>query len=190
MRSLWNLVTTSTGFRSEGVLIASVIMRPSDYPIERRPAVRAQVLDGLRATAGVTGVAEVAFVPFSGGFGPRVSAYRGDSWQTVSFNQVGPDYFRVMGMPLVAGRDLTDQDTLTSVPVAIVTERFRSHVLHGANPIGRRIYREGSPGEPEGLYQIVGLVGDSKMRSLREDVAPGVFLPAAQIRRLRRPFAS
>jgi hypothetical protein len=83
-----NLVTSSPGFRSEGILVANVIMRPSDYPIDRRPLVRSKVLDGLRATAGVAGVADVVVVPFSGAlWNPRVSANRGESGRTVSFNQ-------------------------------------------------------------------------------------------------------
>jgi hypothetical protein len=61
---------------------------PSDYPIDRRPLVRSKVLDGLRATAGVAGVADVVVVAFSGVlWNPRVSANRGESGRTVSFNQ-------------------------------------------------------------------------------------------------------
>jgi putative ABC transport system permease protein len=67
---------------------------------------------------------------------------------------VSGDYFRALGIPLLAGRSFTDRDDVGSPAVAVVTERLARLLWHGANPLGQILERDGRS------YQIVGIVGD------------------------------
>jgi predicted permease len=75
---------------------------------------------------------------------------------------VGPRYFRVMGIPLVKGRDFGRQDTPDSPTTAIVSTEFVRRFVPGAEPVGKRIKFGGNPAAP--WLTIVGVVGD-----IRED---------------------
>jgi len=88
-----------------------------------------------------------------------------------SFNVVGPDYFRTMGIPLVVGRELTRGDDTGGSKVAVVNEAFVRHFLPGRDPLGRRF----GWGLGRGVkldIEIVGVVRDAKYSSLRESPSP------------------
>jgi predicted permease len=83
-----------------------------------------------------------------------------------STNQVGPDYFRTMGLPLVAGREFTDRDAAGVPSVAIVNETFARYFFGRDNPIGRRFYFRPSSDPLE--VEIVGVVKDALYENMRE----------------------
>jgi ABC-type antimicrobial peptide transport system permease subunit len=87
-----------------------------------------------------------------------------------------------MGTPLIAGRDFDDRDSPAAPEVAIVNQEFSRKFLGGANPIGKMVRMIVGPGEPQHVYQIVGLVKNSKYGSLREDFKPTVFVAESQER--------
>jgi predicted permease len=96
-----------------------------------------------------------------------------------SFNVVGPDYFRTMGIPLVTGREFTDRDTVRAPRVAVVNETFVRHFLAGREPLGRRFgWGVGSGVKPD--IEIVGVVRDSKYSSMREAPQPVYYVPYRQ----------
>lgn len=184
VRSLRNLLAVDAGFNSEGVLSVSLDLRRPDYTKERLPVVYRDVLERLSARPGVVSAAQVNFTPVSGSgwnnnIGPD-GAVAGGSGKESYFNRAGPGYFRTMGTPLIAGRDFNDGDTLSSPQVAIVNELFASRFFGGANPVGRTFHRETEAGKPEPLFQIVGLVKNTKYYQLREDFLPIGFFPIAQ----------
>jgi len=97
----------------------------------------------------------------------------------VNVNVVSDQFFRTMDVPLLAGRDFDERDTLNSPPAAIVNERFAREVLGGSNPLGVTFYvARGKP--EERIYQIVGLVGNTKYRDVREQFQPIIFLAESQ----------
>jgi predicted permease len=98
------------------------------------------------------------------------------------FNRVSTDYFKTMGTPLISGRDFNERDTGASPAVAIVNRKFAAKYLGGANPIGRQFRIIGKPNEVQPIYQIIGLVADSKYQSLRDDFTPVVFVARSQDR--------
>lgn len=67
-----------------------------------------------------------------------------------------------MGVPLVSGRDFNERDLPTSPKVAIVNEAFSRELLDGADPVGQTFRTAAEPGYPETLYEIVGLVRNTK----------------------------
>src|SRR5882672_777562 len=74
----------------------------------------------------------------------------------------------IMGIPMIAGRDVEDRDTATAPKIAIVNETFARRLLNGTNPIGKTFRTVAEPGYPEAVYEIVGLVNDTKYNNLRE----------------------
>ena len=184
VRSLRNLLAVDAGFHSEGTLSASLDLRRSEYTKERLPVVYRDLLERLSNRPGVVSAAQVWFTPVSGsGWNNSVGpdgAVAGGSGKESFFNRAGPGYFRTMGTPLVAGRDFNDRDTLASPKVAIVNEVFARKFFGGANPVGRTFRLEAEAGKPEPLYQIVGLVKNTKYYELREDFIPIGFFPIAQ----------
>ncbi len=88
--------------------------------------------------------------------------------RTVRSNVVGPDFFRTLGVPVLAGRDFADSDTATSPHVGIINEEFAQRFFPNQNPLGHII------GTDNGRYQmtIVGVVKDHKYRSIDEEPIP------------------
>jgi len=184
VRSLRNLLTTEAGFRAEGVLTVSLDFARAQYPKERRMAVYRELHDQLAAIPGVLSAAQVWFTPVSGAgwnndVGPD-STPAAASGKLSNCNRVGQGYFRTMGTSLVAGREFDDRDTLSAPKVAIVKEMFARKFMGGGNPIGRTFHLEAEAGKPEPLFQIVGLVKNTKYYQLREDFLPIAFFPVTQ----------
>ncbi|MEX2261305.1 MAG: ABC transporter permease [Bryobacteraceae bacterium] len=184
VRSLHNLLTTDPGFKAEGVVTVSIDFSRAQYPKERRPAVYRELHDRLSTLPGVVAAAQVGFTPVSGSgwnndVGPDGSTAAA-SGKNSFFNRIGPGYFQTMGTNLIAGREFNDRDTLSSPKVAIVNEVFARKYFGGANPVGRTFRLEAAAGKPEPLFQIVGLVKNTKYYELREDFIPIGFFPVVQ----------
>ncbi|MBC7927114.1 MAG: ABC transporter permease, partial [Bryobacteraceae bacterium] len=182
--SFRNLMTTDAGFQAEGVLAVQLDLSTQKYGTERIRVVHQELLRKLTARPGVVSAAQVFFTPVSNSgwnnsIGPdgSVAATSGKESQ---FNRVGPGYFKTLGTPLLAGRDFTDRDNASSPKVAIVNEVFAKKFFNGANPVGRSFNLEAEAGKPEKLYQIVGLVKNTKYYELREDFMPVGFFPVAE----------
>jgi predicted permease len=96
------------------------------------------------------------------------------------FNRFSPGYLKTMGIGLIAGRDFNDRDTLGGPQVAVVNEAFAKTFYGGANPVGHTFRVEGNAGEADRVYQVVGLMRNTKYYELREDFLPTAFFPIAQ----------
>jgi putative ABC transport system permease protein len=99
-----------------------------------------------------------------------------NSSPNVALGTVSPDYFRTMGIPLIAGRFFRTQETPDSPPVAIINESFSRQFFAGADPLGKRILGSGA----SGWRSIVGVVADVHHLGLASDCSPEVYLPFAQ----------
>jgi len=95
-----------------------------------------------------------------------------------SLNSVSPEYFRALGISIISGRSFTDADELKSKPAkAIVNEAFVRRFLSGGDPLGKRFgaVLGGEVAAPD--YEVVGVVGNAKYRSLREIIPPTFYSP-------------
>jgi putative ABC transport system permease protein len=183
VRSFQHLLTLDAGFQQSGVLIANVDFTRLNVPAGRRTAFKRDLVDRLRALPGVDSVANASIVPLTGsGWNEYIHANVAGQEKrvVVDFDRVGSGYFKTMGTPLLEGRDISDNDTLSSLKVAVVTDSFARKFLNGADPIGKTFRVEVEKGKTEPEYQIVGMVRDTKYRDIREDFAPLVFLAAFQ----------
>jgi predicted permease len=181
-RSLGKLLTVDTGFRQEGVLTANVNFRQLNLPPERGPAFKTELLDRLRAIPGVESAALTNILPLLdwGGGKAWMDGANAEQGKLVNLSRVGPEYFKTLEIPLLAGREFDARDRPDTPPVAIVNEAFARKFLSGANPVGRGFWIAASPGEPDTRYEIVGLARDTKYGDLREEFEPIVYYAAEQ----------
>jgi putative ABC transport system permease protein len=93
---------------------------------------------------------------------------------------VTPDYFRTMGIPLLAGRDFNDADAKDSPNVTIIDERLAREYWPNESPLGKRV-RFGPPEDNEPWHTIVGVVGTVRHQRMQEDTRKSVYLPQAKI---------
>jgi len=182
VRTLQNLEKVETGFHRTNVLVSTMDFTALNIPLPQRTTYRQQILERLRSIPGVDSAAGSNIIPVSGeGWNDNINISEfGIRRAVANFDQVTPGYFRTMRTPLIAGRDFTENDTLASPLVAVVTETFVRKFLHGTNPVGKTFSVVLGDGKPERAYQIVGLVKDVKYSSLREEFTPIVFVSELQ----------
>ncbi len=180
-RSLRNLMTLDAGFRQSGVLVTGLNLSRLQLPVERRLVFKQEVLDRVQAIPGIQSAASTDIIPISGDSWSN-AVWMDDSSQRIEslFDSVSSDYFKTLNIPLLAGRTFGGQDVAAGPKVAIVNEAFARQLTGGANPVGRRFWRERTPREPQTLYEIVGLVKNTKYLELKESFRPIVFLDSSQ----------
>jgi predicted permease len=181
-RSLRNLLTLDAGFRQDGILIAWVDFVKLGVPVDRRVDFQRDMLDRLRASPGVDSVSDVRFLMGEGSESNRIWIDGADQRRGISanFNYAGAAYFKTLGVPFVAGRDFDARDRVGSPRVVIVNEALTRALGLGPNPVGKRFRREVTPSDPEIVFEIVGVVKNTKYRNLREDFVPIGYYPTAQ----------
>lgn len=183
-RSLYNLVTTEAGFKAEGVITVAIDLSRAQITQERRAGLYSELRSRLAAQPGVTAAAQIWITPISGEgwnneIGPDNTA-AASSGKVSWFNAAGPGYFSTMGTQLAAGRDFDDRDTVNSPLVAIVNEEFAKKFFGTVNVVGRTFHMEAQAGKPEPLYQIAGVVKNTKYYDLREDPRAIGFVAISQ----------
>jgi predicted permease len=182
VRTLRNVLNVDPGFRSEGLLVANIDSSRLRLAPEQRTAHEQLMTERLRAIPGIQGAATVEVVPISGNAGGN------DVWpernRNARFNTyvnfVGARYFQTLGVPVVAGREFDDRDTLDSSPVVIVDETFAKNLGGAAAAVGQRITREPTPRTPEQTYEIAGVVKDSAYLALKDDPYPTMYYAGTQ----------
>jgi putative ABC transport system permease protein len=172
-RSLVNLLTVPAGFDASPVLTARVSLSGARYSADSTGALWGELLERVAAIPGVTsaGVAFCAPVSFecegtSMGIGP------GDE-VPVGRHSVSPDYFRTLGIPLLAGRGFTNADRYGAPRVILINRSAQRAYWRGENPIGRRV-------DLGGPAEIIGVVGDVRYNRLEEPPLPAIYVPFAQ----------
>ena len=182
VRSLQKLMSVDTGFRPGGLISVSLDLQRGHYSKERLPAVYQELLARFKQQNGVADGAQVNFTPVSGaGWDENTWADQGDQkHQDCFYNRVSAGYFHTMGTPILAGRDFDAHDGLASTRVAVVNQEFVKKIFGGGNAVGRVFRVEGQAGKPDKVYQVVGVVGNTKYYEVREDFLPIAFLPMTQ----------
>jgi hypothetical protein len=113
-----------------------------------------------------------------GGWGHGVRVGNVESFSM--FTGVTPGYLETVGIPLIAGRNFNDRDTASSPRVAIVNQAWVRRFLGSSNPLGKTMLTRQEPGYPATVYQIVGLMRDSRYSDIRDATPPMAFVPAKQ----------
>jgi predicted permease len=159
-----------TGFPVDGLLALDAVT-PRDEP----PSAWEQVAEHLRSVPGVESAA-VSEWPLLDGNGYRfnsVSVEGGPPTEAaVRFLLVSPGWVETMKIPLIEGRDLRANET----GAALVNREFTREYFPGRNPLGK--WFEAQPGGDWGRrFQIVGVVGDTRYRRVRDPILPAAYIP-------------
>jgi predicted permease len=180
-KDLVRLLDVDLGFRTEDVLTARLHLPTSRYrDPQHRANLRQNLLDRIRVLPGVRSVGAGWAMPlgdvFSGGAIEIEGQPRPADWTRMEaqYNAVSTDYFRTLGISLLAGREFTEDDREGSEPVVIVNDVFRHRYLVGVEPIGQRI-RSGSES-----MSIVGVVGDVRHQGPERPAGPRIYRPLSQ----------
>jgi predicted permease len=185
MRSLQRSQQADLGFNSAGVEIASIDLSTSSFQEDAGQRFYTRLLDELRGLPGARSVALARTVPLGFSGNDRIDflpeGYQPKPNETMSAwaNEVTPDYFTTMSIPLLRGRSFTERDTSESPYVAIVNEAMARQYWPGEECIGRK-FRSG-----KNVVQIVGVARNSKLAALNRDALPYVYVPLAQFYRPR-----
>jgi predicted permease len=180
IQSLQKIRTSNPGFSTHEVLFTAVDLVSAGYDAQRAENFQDQLLDRVEALPGVESAALARMTPLSyGSFSSTPIAVDGfevppEERPTVEYNEVGPDYFATMGIPLVSGREFTRADDERGALVAIVNETMAAQYWRGRNPVGERVQVKGR------WMQVVGVAKDSKYRSVRETAKPFFYVPRCQ----------
>jgi putative ABC transport system permease protein len=192
IHSFWNLTRVDLGVRTDHVLTFGLNQPHGRFANpDQMNVYNQQILSVLRSVPGVSSAATVTGMPLryhSDGMpfavvgGPTFA----DPSQRPSagFQSTSPDYFKTFGIQILKGRPFNEQDTATSVRVAIVNEEFAKRYLKGMNPLQQRLsIEEIVPGLPKlgpaVEWQIVGIIHNVRYGDFRDD-GPEVNVPFAQ----------
>ena len=183
-RSLMQLQGVDPGFQTESALSLRVTLPQRSYPDSNAQHVfHTRAIEGLRALPGTQSVGGTSFLPLAG-LGPATSFWRADQPQPAPNDRPVADarpvtsgYFHAMGIPLLAGRDVTENDTADRPPVAVINESFARQIYPGDNPIGRLFILNLGNEQP---HEIIGVVGDVKLVSLDGEIRPTAYLSSRQ----------
>jgi len=183
VRSLEAVMRVNPGFSPQGVLSMSLQVTQAKYPtITQVGDYYHQLVARVKTIPGVSEAAVVDTLPFSGNGvhgGVQLADKPDEAQLPSSFSAVTPGYFAAMGIPLLRGRDFSEQDKEGAAPVAIIDEQLARQAFGDGNPLGKRI-RFGVITDKSPWREIVGVVGHIRAGSLETDLRPQMYWPAAQ----------
>jgi len=184
VNSYLRVLAVEPGYDPKNLLTLRVRADRAKYPVSS-PQLRAfyqEVLTRVKAIPGVKAVASASVgMPMTDAMCKQLLIIEGrapapaEQRPQVECNEVSPDYFRVLGMQLRAGRSFTEQDVDKAPGVVIINETLAHRYFSGEDPIGQRIERGTS------WCKIVGVVGDVKRFGLEAEPLPETYYPYAQI---------
>lgn len=182
IRTLRNLENTPLGMNVDGLVVFGV--KPDRPAIEQEKTFYVDLMGRLRALPGVESVTVMEERLGSGWsdnsdmkVDGRLPEVAGGASRTVRSNVAGPDFFKTLGVPVVAGRDFSDVDTPSSPHAGIINEEFARRFLPGVSPLGHTIGPDNLPW----TMTIVGVVKNHKYRSIDEEPIPMAWYEYAQI---------
>ena len=183
-KTLLNLTKVDLGIRIDHLLTFGLTPKLSGYSDERTAQLYHDLRERLAAQPGVSSATAARVSAIGGGSSSgnmTVEGFtpKGDGDDESRFNEVGPDYFRTMGIPLVSGREFTASDRAGAPKVAVVNEAFVRKFITDRPAIGTRVMR-GS--DPKIKYDttIVGVVKDAIYSNMRDPMYPVYYSAAAQ----------
>ena len=178
LRSLQSAANIDIGFNPKHLLIMSIDPRVHGYSAQRTEQFMVQLQQSVAVLPGVDAAAWTDVAPLSGGdrsdgFHAKGAAGKDQSQTNAALFMVAPGYFETMGIPRTAGRDFRN-DTANSPRTAIVNRAFVEKVLGGENPLGQHVSGGGV------TYEIIGVAGNVKARTLGEETRPVLYRSLAQ----------
>jgi macrolide transport system ATP-binding/permease protein len=179
LQSLQRMQNTSPGFSTD-VIVSGADLFSAGYNLERAKAFDTQLLDRVREISGVESATLTRLIPFSyGDFSTASLAIDGyqpapDEQLNSSYLEVAEDYFKTLGIPMVAGREFQRTDDENAVPVAIINETMAAKYWPGKDPLGQRLKVK------DRWLQIVGVAKKVNYESKLELTRTFFYVPVRQ----------
>jgi predicted permease len=178
--SLAKLSEVQLGYKTERLLLFRVRPVAAGYKDTAIPRVFQELLDKFKAVPGVSAASLSVNGLFShseSGDPISVEGYTAQPGELIHsrMDEVGPDYFSVMGMPILSGRGITAKDSGNGPRVAVINQAFAKRFFPNTDPIGKRV-TDTYPGNPASA-EIVGVVADAKYNNVREEAQPRLYTP-------------
>ena len=182
-KSLFNVSRVDLGLKTEQLVSFGVSPELNGYTPAQSLAFFERVEDALAALPGVTSVSASLIPLLSGsnwGSGVAVQGFEAgpDTNASASYSEIGPDFFKTLGIPLVAGREFTRADALATPKVAIVNQAFARKFNLGDHAVGAHMSADRDVTTLD--IEIVGLVLDAKYSEVKDAVPPQFFTPYRQ----------
>jgi predicted permease len=193
MRGWQSAQTLDLGFETKQILVVNYDLRQLGYDQAKAAQFHRQLVERLQNVVGVKAAALVSSMPLRGGSSGRIPiTLKGTDAASIGpalmadYNAVSPAYFEVLGIPLVQGRNFTEQETREGAPVVIVSEATARHFWPGENPLGKQIElgsnapANNQRNEPQLLLsaaQVIGVAKDTRSVRLSELDQSLVYLP-------------
>jgi predicted permease len=180
VRSLQNIRNVDLGYNREHILLVSTDPVSAGYDRQRITQFGMEMTTQFSSVPGVRTATYSKNGLFSGSESSttlKVEGYiaKGDADPEAAYDEVGPNYFSAIGIPLLLGRDIGPQDTESSPRVAVINETMARVYLGKTNPIGKKLGFNQQP------VEIVGVARDVRDHELKGEVLPLFYVPATQI---------
>ena len=184
LRSFTNLMNVDTGFDKHNVLQIGIDPVPAGYQLDARlESMMQQIEERVGSLPDVRG-ASFAFTTFGGAWTDHVTVPGrpvSEADPETRHNIVGPQYFDVMKLPILAGRSFVPHDTMGSQAVAVINETMANMYFPGESPLGRTFsIASASPDSAWPNIEVIGVVKNAKYESLREPPKPAAYYPHSQ----------
>jgi predicted permease len=184
LRTLLNFAHVDTGFEKQNVLVFQLDEYAASYqPDARLENLLNQIEERASAVPGVRAASFSMFTFNQGEWSNDVTlqgiSRNSENGEEVMMNRVGASYFAAFGLPVLAGRTFTPQDSANSPKVAVINETMARRFFPGESAIGRH-FGFGDDPTRSGDYEIVGIVKNAKLESLRERPHPAAYFPHSQ----------
>ena len=184
LKAFWQAQRADLGFNPDHMLLVFVDPSLQGYKDERATHLNQQILERVSTLPGVTSATLAANVPFlsGGSWDLSIDGYTsagGEKFVDTNTNQIGPNYFATMQIPLLSGREFTARDTEKAPLVAMVNETLARTYIVGKASLDKALghilrLRDNVP------IQIVGVVKDSSNGGIGQPVPPVFYLPNLQ----------
>ncbi|HEX9894072.1 MAG TPA: ABC transporter permease [Gemmatimonadales bacterium] len=183
LRSLSTLLDQELGFETESVWVFSAPAVPARYPeAPQILAFQADFLERLRSLPGVASASAAYSAPMlnvsTTSIVPEGVILPPGPAPAVGYNAAYPDYFRVMGIPLLRGRLMDARDRMDAPPVVVVNQALADRHWPGQHPIGKRARMGPDPNAP--WVEVVGVVANIRRRNVQLPPEPEVYYPLTQ----------
>jgi putative ABC transport system permease protein len=139
-----------------------------------------QVLERVKNLPGVEAAGVTTYLPLTSGAGAHGFTIEGrpapppDRLPWARYRMISPDYFRVLGVPLLKGRSFDAQDTPGSAPVIVISKTMAERYWPGEDPIGKRI-KMGYADSNDPWASVIGVVADARHVDLRNVIEPFMY---------------
>ena len=183
-RSLWTMINAPMGFNADNMLTFTVPLPGRYNAATTRLAFKEDFEQRVKALPGVKGVA------IAGGLPTRITNSNGiflqsRPWEAnepvpfITTSRVNDDYFRTLGIPLIAGRTFNASDGPDAPPVMVITEAFAKKYFPNADPLGQQV-RYGPPDPNQPWTTVIGVVGNVRNNPLALSPEPLMFFSQRQ----------